>query len=84
MDAGTDHQLAETSSGGSEKVENVQGFENGRIQVESKKQSRLKVATVCILCFFNLTYYMDRFGIAGKCVIRFLIEILIGISSGVS
>ncbi|EFX72629.1 hypothetical protein DAPPUDRAFT_325973 [Daphnia pulex] len=65
MDAAKDHQLEETSSGGSEKVENVQGFENGRIQVESKKQSRLKVATVCILCFFNLTYYMDRFGIAG-------------------
>ncbi len=65
MDAGKDHQPAETSSVGSEKVGNVQRFENGRIQVESKKQSRLKVATVCILCFFNLTYYMDRFGIAG-------------------
>jgi len=67
MDAGTDnHQQAETSSVGSKKVEHVQEFENGKTQVESKKQSRLKVATVCILCFFNLTYYMDRFGIAGK------------------
>lgn len=66
MDAGTDHQLAETSSVGSKKVESIHGFENGKTQVESKKQSRLKVATVCILCFFNLTYYMDRFGIAGK------------------
>jgi hypothetical protein len=67
MDAGTDHQLAETSSVASKKVESIQGFENdGKTQVESKKQSRLKVATVCILCFFNLTYYMDRFGIAGK------------------
>lgn len=62
MDAGTYGQQAEASS----PKEIFQLTENGGIQLESKKQSRLKVATVCILCFFNLTYYMDRFGIAGK------------------
>ncbi|KAI9560815.1 hypothetical protein GHT06_011767 [Daphnia sinensis] len=63
MDAGTDSQLAETAS--NVKNEKFQLTENESVQVESKKQSRLKVATVCFLCFFNLTYYMDRFGIAG-------------------
>lgn len=29
------------------------------------KESRLKMASVLILTLFNLTYYMDRFGIAG-------------------
>lgn len=36
--------------------------------LESQIQSRFKVATVLILALFNLTYYMDRFGIAGKFV----------------
>ncbi|XP_057372887.1 protein spinster-like [Daphnia carinata] len=63
MDAGTDNQLAETTSDGNK--EKLELPEDETVQVESKKQSRLKVATVCILCFFNLTYYMDRFGIAG-------------------
>ncbi|KAK4005351.1 hypothetical protein OUZ56_007066 [Daphnia magna] len=63
MDAGTDSQLAETTSDGNK--EKFQLTENETVQVESNKRSRLKVATVCILCFFNLTYYMDRFGIAG-------------------
>lgn len=64
MDAGTDRQLPEISS----IKEGSQGSEDrvAMTLVESKKESRLKVATVLILCLFNLTYYMDRFGIAGK------------------
>ncbi len=67
MDAGTDRQVPGISVVDGSK-EGSQGSEDLVVMalVESKKESRLKVATVLILCLFNLTYYMDRFGIAGK------------------
>ena len=68
MDTGTDlhttDQKTETSSDDKNDGSH-QGSEDTAQNAENKKESRLKIATVLILCLFNLTYYMDRFGIAG-------------------
>lgn len=53
----------DTSQAGSHEPSEL---EEMTLEEETKTQSRLKVVTVLILALFNLTYYMDRFGIAGK------------------
>ena len=56
MNTAMDHRTTDISSDTSQSDSQVS---------QDVKESRLKMASVLILTLFNLTYYMDRFGIAG-------------------
>lgn len=62
----SDSHSPDTSPDSSVQQDNQSHREEMTLGDESQIQSRFKVATVLILALFNLTYYMDRFGIAGK------------------